>query len=152
MKSLPRYLQQNKSQLSHLQQQVVTLNQLTHKLRQCLPDELATFCRVARHDVQHDVLVISISEHIFLTQLRFLRPHLLQQLRRITPFCQLKEIEVVYTPEAPGPNQPTVKAIHLSVEAKEACLNAAAMCQHPALQQALQRLAQLDDPKTPAID
>lgn len=139
MKRLPGYLQEHR--LAQLQRCVTELNRLSQQVSSFLPEELAPLCHVVRHDLQQDVLVISCSEHGFLTQLRFLRPHLLQQLRYHTPFKQLKSIEVVFTPKAPGPNQPNNPTVQLSTEARQACHNAAAMCKHPGLQEALQRLA-----------
>ena len=141
MKKLPNYLQDRQSVLLHLQYKVAALNQLSELVQRFLPEPLNHICQVVRHDVAEDLLVISVNEQIFLTQLRFLRPHLLQQLRNILPFKQLKQIDVVFSKAAPGPNQANNPEVKLSVAAKTACLNAAEMCTHPALQQALLRLA-----------
>lgn len=141
MKTLPKYLYERQSHLAQLQHQVAALNQLSTIVQHYLPEPLNTLCRVVRHDVHQDLLVISVTEQIFLTQLRFLRPHLLERLRKKTPFKQLRTIDIVFSPEAPGPNQPTNPSVALSHEAVQACLNAADMCTNTALQQALRRLA-----------
>ncbi len=143
MKKLPNYLQDRQSSLAQLQHKVAALNRLSLLLQHYLPEPLNRICQVVRHDLNQDLLVISVSEPIFLTQLRFLRPHLLQQLRNISPFKQLHQIEIVFSPKAPGPNQANNPSVELSPDARAACLNAAELCSHPALQQALLRLATL---------
>lgn len=136
MKSMPRYLQ-----LGHLQQQIHALNRLTDIARRCLPDDIAPLCRVVRHQLSDDSLVLSVSEQLYLTQLHFLRPQLLLQLRQHVPFKQLLRLEWIFTPDIPGPNQPHLPPIHLSLEAKSACRNAADLCQHESLKKALEQLA-----------
>ena len=147
MKVLPKYLQERQSNLAQLQTKVAALNRLSDIVTDYLPEQLAGLCRVVRHDHNLDLLVISISEQIFLTQLRFLRPHLLEQLRKLPTFKQLRSIEIVFSPAAPGPNQANNPSVHLSPEAAQACLNAAEFCVHPALQQALMRLAAMKSSK-----
>lgn len=148
MKKLPNYLHERQSSLAQLQTKVAVLNRLSTLLQHYLPEPLNTICQVVRHDLANDLLVISVAEQIFLTQLRFLRPHLLQQLRHVPPFQQLRQIDVVFSPAAPGPNQPNNPSVALSTQARAACLNAADMCTHPALQQALLRLAAMKTLKT----
>lgn len=142
MKALPKYLQERQSALTQLQNKVSALNDLSASVRRFLPEHLAPLCQVVRHDLE--VLVVSVTEQVFLTQLRFLKVNLLAQLVKQNSFKTLKTIEIIFTPKAPGPNQPTNPSVQLSFEARNACLNAAELCHHPALQQALQRLAATD--------
>lgn len=141
MKSIPRYLHNPQALLGQLQQHVAELNRLTATARRCLPDDIAPLCQVVRHQRSDDSLILSVSEQLYLTQLHFLRPTFLLQLRQHAPFKQLVRIEWIFTPVIPGPNQQHLPPLQLSPEAKSACRNAADLCQHEPLKKALEELA-----------
>lgn len=141
MKSIPRYLHNPQAVLGQLQQHVAALNRLTDIVRRCLPDDIAPLCRVVRHQLGDNSLILSVNEQLLLTQLNFLRPQLLNQLRQHPPFKPLTRVEWIFTPDIPGPNQQHLPSVHLSLEAKSACRNAAELCHHEPLKKALEALA-----------
>lgn len=143
MKALPHYLHKKLSPLGHLHHHIHALQRLSQVVQGYLPDHFADSCQVVRY--QQGVLVLSLNEQIFQTELRFLKPTLMHQLQQQTPFADLKAIEVIVTATSP-PFATIDKTPALTVEARQACDNAASLCQHPGLRQAFARLAQSQPP------
>src|SRR5689334_4288683 len=98
MKSIQRCMNQKKSLIKHLQQQVTELNQLTEQVNVYLPEEWRNACQVVRFDRQTQLLVLSTVEQNLLTPLRYLQNQLIAQLKKHKNFAMLQSIKFIYTP------------------------------------------------------
>lgn len=144
MKKIKELINNPQYSLAYLQKHSRYLDNLTQTMQIFLPTEYHSYCYVVRFN-QDNILVISTSQQNLLTPLRFLKPRLLQQLRRHNLFQGLSDIEFIYAPEPASlshkKNIPLDRPTR-SEEAANNCLSTADNCSSEKLRNNLRKLAQ----------
>jgi hypothetical protein len=137
--SFQQYLQ-NHQQLQQLCSQIQNQQKLLHKIKQLLPDTLAPHCYTA---VQRQTqLILTTDSPVWANRLRYQAPSLLQQIRVTKP--NIANIKVHSRPQPrPAVLHTPLPKIQRTSNTNQASLvyDSARHTQHPALCNALQRLA-----------
>ncbi|WP_058533158.1 DUF721 domain-containing protein [Legionella saoudiensis] len=136
MRSINRCL--NK-QLADLCQRSLQLEELSNKLRQFLPDELAKECLVGSFN--KGCLLITTANAAWASQLRYLVPELRDNLRKAGLY-QLLSIKIsVVAPVVHYEKPAEPQKQQLSAKAKEVIISESQHCSYEPLQKALLNLA-----------
>ncbi|MDR3501111.1 MAG: DUF721 domain-containing protein [Legionella sp.] len=136
MRSINRCL--NK-QLVDLCQRSLQLEELSNKLRQLLPEELAKECLVGSFN--KGCLLITTANAAWASQLRYLIPELRDNLRKAGLY-QLLSIKVsVVAPVVQYEKPAEPQKQQLSAKAKEVIISESQLCSYEPLQKALLHLA-----------
>lgn len=141
MRSIKRCL--NK-QLVELCQRSIQLEELSNKVAQFLPDNLALNCQVGSFN--KGCLILTTSNAAWASQLRYAVPELRDQLRKEAGMYQLSSIKInVVEPIASyvKPEQP--KSHNISEKAKATIISESQHCTYQPLQKALLHLAHGDE-------
>lgn len=141
MRSIKRCL--NK-QLAELCQRSIQLEELSNKVTQLLPDNLAAQCRVGSFN--KGCLVLITSNAAWASQLRYAIPELRDKLRKEAGMYQLLSIKVnIADPIAAYVKPEKAKTQHISDKAKASIISESQHCSYQPLQKALLHLAKGDD-------
>lgn len=127
------------TKLSTICQQAMKLETLNSKLAKYIPDALREHITVT--SFTNSCLVLSTSDPVWATQMRFHLPELRNKLRSEENLYQLASIKVnIMTPER-AEAKPSVKLTSLSANAQKEILAASEGCNYEPLKAALERLA-----------
>ncbi len=114
------------------------LSRLERVVLQCLPAELGAHCKVL--NLKNEILVVAIASPAWAGRLRFAAPELLKQLR-----CQFSlnvtRVELKIQPDKVEIQPVKNKPMQLSMANATLLAQTARSIRHPALQEALYRLA-----------
>ncbi|KTD05973.1 hypothetical protein Lgra_2750 [Legionella gratiana] len=131
-------------QLVDICQRSFQLEELTHKVKQLLPETLAGECYVGSFN--KGCLVLTTTNAVWATQLRYVIPELRDRLRKETGLYQLSSIKVTVSTPAFKQEQPLQSQKNeLSEKAKATIIHESQQCTYEPLQKALLRLADHDD-------
>lgn len=137
MRSISRCL--NK-QLSEICQKSIQLEELSHRVTQLLPAELAAHCQVGSFN--KGSLVLITSSAVWATPLRYAIPELRDKLRKEFGMYQLSSIKInIVEPNRYEPVKKT-KSLSLSERTKEHIIKESQSCAYEPLKKALIHLAQ----------
>lgn len=126
-------------QLIDLCQRSLHLEELSTKLSQFLPDELAKECQVGSFN--KGCLLITTTNAAWASQLRYAIPELRDNLRK-AGLPQLLSIKITVVTPTAGVNQNAApRTPQLSDKAKALLINESQQCQYEPLQKALLNLA-----------
>ena len=133
------YLQSHQ-QLRQLHSQIHSQQKLLHHVQQLLPDTLAPHCHTAVQ--QQTQLTLTADSPVWANRLRYQSPSLLQQIRATQPSIATIKVHsrplpsqaVLYTPP------PQIQRTS-NIDQASLVYDSAKHIQHPALSNALQRLA-----------
>ncbi len=110
-------------------------------LKECLPENLRLYCRVAKLSATE--LNIQVDGAAWLTHLRYLKPQLLKQLRQYPQFAYLTGLEFNIQPAQKLEKTLPLKTLRiLSQESKELLIHTAEAVNNPLLKKALLKLSQ----------
>lgn len=128
-------------QLTDLCQRSELLGKLSSKIALMLPEDLAKNCQVGSFN--QGCLILTTSDAVWASQLRYLVPDLRDKLRAEAGLYQLSSIKIkVHTPETPI-EKPKKQAKHnLSDKAKASIISESEFCSYMPLKKALMRLAE----------
>ncbi|MGC1183421.1 DciA family protein [Legionella sp.] len=129
-------------QLAELCQRSVQLEELSKKLEQLLPAELAGTCNVGSFN--KGCLILTTTEAAWASQLRYAIPELRDKLRKEAGMYQLSSIKIAVV-ESVITYKPIMqqKKHHLSDKAKETIINESQQCKYEPLQKAWLHLAKV---------
>ncbi|MDR3441655.1 MAG: DUF721 domain-containing protein [Legionella sp.] len=137
MRSISRCL--NK-QLTDICQRSVQLEDLSNKLTQFLPQELAQACQVGSFN--KGTLILTTTNAAWASQLRFAVPELRDKLRKEAGMYQLTSIKVAVVEPIIQYEKPAPQKKHLlSEQAKATIISESQNCSYEPLQKALLHLA-----------
>ena len=140
MRSISRCL--NK-QLADICQRSVQLEELSNKVIQLLPEQLANECQVGSFN--KGCLILTTSNAVWASQLRYAIPELRDKLRKDAGFYQLTSIKIAISePMTHYENQVQQKNHQLSEKAKAIIISESQLCHYEPLQKALLHLADGD--------
>lgn len=127
-------------QLAELCQHSIQLEELTRKLVQLLPEELAGQCTVSSFN--KGCLLLSTPNAAWASQVRYVIPELRDKLRIEAGMYQLSSIKVIVV-EPVAQYEPLVpqKKYRLSEKAKASIISESQQCSYEPLQKALFNLA-----------
>ncbi len=127
-------------QLAELCQRSVQLEELSSKVTQLLPPNLASVCQVGSFN--KGCLILTTTNAAWASQLRYAIPELRDRLRKEAGMYQLSSIKVNIS-ETPEPYKKTVqpKSYELSAKAKATIISESEHCTYQPLQKALLHLA-----------
>jgi hypothetical protein len=138
MRSISRCL--NK-QLADICQRSVQLEELSSKLAQLLPKELAGECQVGSFNKGR--LILTTSNAAWVSQLRYAIPELRDKLRKEAGMYQLIEIKITVVEPVVHHEKPVQqKKYNLSEETKALIISESLQCSYEPLQKALLHLAE----------
>lgn len=124
--------------LAKFVEQAEHLDNLNQVVKQHLPSSLQDHCRVASFYL--GCLILTVTDAVWLTELRYLVPELRDNLRRNAGLYQLSSIKIsVATTEVHQPQKKKQK-INLSSQARYHIQEIANSCEYPPLKQALHQL------------
>ncbi|VEB38067.1 Zn-ribbon-containing, possible RNA-binding protein-like protein [Legionella sainthelensi] len=134
-------------QLAEICQHSFQLEELSHRVKQLLPENLVTECNVGSFN--KGCLVLTTTNAVWATQLRYILPELRDRLRKEAGIYQLSSIKItVSTPtfqhEKPIQHQKNA----LSEKAKATIIHESQQCTYEPLQKALLRLADHESSQT----
>lgn len=133
-------------QLTEICQRSLQLEELTHKVKQLLPENIAGECSVGSFN--KGCLVLTTTDAVWAAQLRYAVPELRDKLRKEAGLYQLSSIKVtVSTPTFQYEKQSQPQRNGLSEKAKASIVQESQQCTYEPLQKALLHLADHDDPK-----
>jgi hypothetical protein len=137
-------------QLADLCQRAVQLEELSNKVTQLLPANLASVCHVGSFN--KGCLILTTTNAAWASQLRYAIPELRDRLRKDAGMYQLSSIKVNIT-ESPDPYKKTnpLKTHELSEKAKATIISESQHCTYQPLQKALLHLANGDKHAEPGI-
>lgn len=129
-------------QLIDICQRSIQLEELSNKVSQLLPQNLATECQVGSFN--KGCLILTTSNAAWASQLRYALPELRDALRKEAGMYQLTSIKInvidtIYQPKVTPKNLGTPP---LSEKAKTTIINESQHCSYQPLQRALLNLAQ----------
>ena len=128
-------------QLADICQRSVQLEELTSKIKQFLPEELAKECQVGSFN--KGCLVLTTPHAGWASQLRYAVPELRDRLRKEAAMYQLTSIKVALVEPAPQfENFIQPKKNKLSEKAKATIISESYLCSYEPLQKALLNLAE----------
>jgi hypothetical protein len=137
MRSISRCL--NK-QLTEICQRSVQLEELSSKLIQFLPEELAKECQVGSFN--KGCLILTTSNAAWASQLRYAIPELRDNLRKEAGMYQLSSIKIAVTEPVIHYEKPVQQKKHqLSEKTKAIIISESQQCSYEPLQKALLHLA-----------
>lgn len=137
MRSISRCL--NK-QLVDLCQRSMQLEELSNKVTQLLPDNLATVCSVGSFN--KGCLVLTTTDAAWASQIRYAIPELRDKLRKEAGMYQLSSIKVSVIEAMVSYEQPPKESTHaLSEKAKASIISESQNCTYQPLKNALIHLA-----------
>ncbi|MCL9684787.1 DUF721 domain-containing protein [Legionella maioricensis] len=127
-------------QLADLCQRSVQLEELSNKVTQLLPANLASVCHVGSFN--KGCLILTTTNAAWASQLRYAIPELRDRLRKEAGMYQLSSIKVNIS-ESAAPYQKTAqpKSHELSEKAKATIISESEHCTYQPLQKALLHLA-----------
>ncbi|WP_040536234.1 DciA family protein [Legionella drancourtii] len=138
MRSINRCL--NK-QLAELCQRSVQLEELSSKLAQLLPKDLAGECNVGSFN--KGCLILTTSNAAWASQLRYAIPELRDKLRKEAGMYQLSSIKIAVVEPVISYEKPAQQKTHLlSEKAKATIISESQQCNYEPLQKALLHLAE----------
>ena len=138
MRSINRCL--NK-QLAELCQRSVQLEELSSKLAQFLPEDLAGACKVGSFN--KGCLILTTTNAAWASQLRYAIPELRDKLRKDAGMYQLSSIKIAVVEPVITYEKPALqKTHHLSEKAKASIISESQQCNYEPLQKALLHLAE----------
>jgi hypothetical protein len=142
MRSISRCL--NK-QLVDLCQRSMQLEELSNKINQLLPENLASECKVGSFN--KGCLVLTTNNAAWASQLRYAIPELRDRLRKEAGMYQLSSIKINVIEPAVVYNKPNQAAVthELSEKAKATIISESQHCSYQPLQKALLHLAHGED-------
>lgn len=127
-------------QLEELCQRSMQLEELSKKVTQLLPPNLADQCQVGSFN--KGCLVLTTTNAAWASQLRYMVPELRDRLRKEAGMYQLLSIKInVIEPPAPTKIQKPKQHNELSDEAKATIISESQQCTYQPLQKALLNLA-----------
>lgn len=131
-------------QLADICKHSVQLEELSIKLKQFLPQNLATECQVG--SFKKGCLVITTPNAVWASQLRYAVPGLRDHLRKEAGLYQLSTIKVVVVEPTIQYEKTMQKKQHkLSEKAKAIIINESQSCTYEPMQKALLHLADSSD-------
>ncbi|KTC83887.1 Zn-ribbon-containing, possible RNA-binding protein-like protein [Legionella cincinnatiensis] len=131
-------------QLAEICQRSFQLEELSHKVKQLLPENLGKECYVGSFN--KGCLVLTTTNAVWATQLRYALPELRDRLRKEAGLYQLLSIKVaVSTPIFQHEKSIQPQKNELSEKAKATIVHESQQCTYEPLQKALLRLADHDD-------
>ncbi len=138
MRSINRCL--NK-QLTELCQRSVQLEELSSKLAQLLPKDLAGECKVGSFN--KGCLILTTTNAAWASQLRYAIPELRDKLRKEAGMYQLSSIKIAVVEPVISYEKPVQQKTHqLSEKAKATIISESHQCNYEPLQKALLHLAE----------
>lgn len=141
MRSIKRCLNKQLAEICHRSMQ---LEELSSKIIQLLPENLAAVCQVGSFN--KGCLILTTSNAAWASQLRYAVPELRDKLRTEAGMYQLSSIKVSIVETAVLSNKPEqLKSHTLSEKAKATIISESQHCNYQPLQQALIHLANGDD-------
>lgn len=136
MRSISRCL--NK-QLLDLCQRSMQLEELSNKVTQLLPDNLATSCKVG--SFSKGCLVLTTSNAAWASQLRYAIPDLRDKLRKDAGMYQLSSIKIQIVEPSVDYEKPSPSPHNLTDKAKATIISESEQCTYQPLRKALLHLA-----------
>ncbi|WP_298627821.1 DUF721 domain-containing protein [uncultured Legionella sp.] len=137
MRSISRCL--NK-QLLDLCQRSMLLEELSNKVKQLLPENLASACHVG--NFSKGCLTLSTTNAAWASQLRYAIPELRDKLRKEAGMYQLTSIKILIAEATAIPYEKTNVSAHVLTEkAKATIISESEQCTYQPLQKALLHLA-----------
>lgn len=131
-------------QLADICQRSFELEDLTNKIKQLLPENLAGECLVGSFN--KGCLILTTTDAVWAAQLRYAVPELRDRLRKEACLYQLSSIKVaINTPTFKYEKQAQPKKNELSEKAKATIVHESQQCTYQPLQKALLHLADHDD-------
>lgn len=117
------------------------LEELSHKVVQLLPDDLASSCQVGSFN--KGCLILTTQNAAWASQLRYALPELRDRLRKEAGMYQLLSIKVdIVIPPTLQQEEVKPKALHaLTEQAKASIISESQNCSYQPLRQALLHLA-----------
>lgn len=129
-------------QLSDICQRSIQLEELSEKVLQFIPKELAPHCQVASFN--KGCLILSTTDGHWASLLRYALPELRDALRKEAQIYQLTSIKITINTELIQQKKNCVKKQKLSAETKELIINESQQCTYQPLRNALLHLADLE--------
>lgn len=136
MRSISRCL--NK-QLLDLCQRSMQLEELSNKVAQLLPDNLANSCKVG--SFSKGCLVLTTSNAAWASQLRYAIPDLRDKLRKDAGMYQLSSIKIQIVEQSADYEKPVPSPHTLTDKAKATIISESEQCTYQPLRKALLHLA-----------
>lgn len=132
------------NQLQDICQRALQLDELNHKLKQYLPENLAGHCQIA--SLTKGCLLITTSNAVWATELNYCRPELRDRLRREAGLYQLTSIKIeVVEPLTPSIKIKSKKKPKLSSTARLNIQELGERCGYEPLKEALYHLAESNE-------
>ena len=126
-------------QLADICQRAVQLEALANKIRKLLPESLAKECNVGSFN--QGCLVLTTTNGVWASQLRYVVPELRDQLRKEGGIYQLSSIKVIVVESITSNEKPDQLPKHsLSEKAKATIISESQRCTYEPLQKALLHL------------
>lgn len=137
MRSISRCL--NK-QLAEICERSVQLEELSEKITQLLPPNLAAICKVG--SFSKGCLILTTTDAVWASQLRYAIPELRDKLRSDFGMYQLSSIKINIVEPMIEYNKPkTTQGPSLTAKAKETIIRESQQCRYEPLKEALLHLA-----------
>ncbi|CEG57910.1 DUF721 domain-containing protein [Legionella fallonii] len=132
------------AQLAELCQRSMQLEELSNKVSQLLPPNLATQCQVGSFN--KGCLTLTTTNAAWASQLRYAVPELRDKLRKEAGMYQLTSIKInIIAPPEPYEKQKQQHPHELSTKAKATIISEGQHCTYQPLQKALLHLAREDE-------
>lgn len=129
-------------QLVDLCQRSMQLEELSKKVTQLLPSDLAKHCQVGSFN--KGCLVLTTTDSAWASQLRYVMPELRDTLRKEAGMYQLTSIKVMVVESVITYTQPIKETHSLSEKAKATIISESQNCSYEPLKNALVHLADGD--------